>query len=274
MKTRKNHTIPLSFFLSVFFITVGLNPAAEALNPDAIIPVSAEKEKRMGASISEQVEKKFESVDDPLVEKRFEEIGNKLAKVCDRQDLIYRFKVLKAKKGEKKENYYNAFTLPGGYVYIFEPLMELMQTDDRLAAIIAHELGHNCARHVVKRVQGSLGANLLMLLAVFTSRDGREVAKANKALNHLMMSYSREDEFEADRLSVKYVKAAGFNPQGVVESLLVLQKVRKEGHERKYMIYKTHPYLSERIANAKTELNGYRNFDSYINLPEEKDGYY
>jgi len=233
--------------------------------------VSKDKEKQMGDSIAKQVEEKFDETDDPLVQKRFEDIGKRLVRVCDRQDLVYHFKVLKAK--EQKERYYNAFALPGGYVYMFDALMEVLETDDRIAAVTAHELGHICARHSVKRLQGSLGTTALMILAIATAQDGRAVAKANEALAQLMMAYSREDEFEADALSVRYVKKAGFNPEGVLGSLLVLKRLRKEGRELKYRYFKTHPYLSERIAMVRSEIKGYVDFDSYINLPEKDEDF-
>src|SRR3989338_7187091 len=194
------------FLCQVFLLS------APALSPDDILPITADKEILMGASIAKQVNKQFKEVDDPLEQKRFEEIGKRLAEVCDRQDLIFHFKVLKAKEGEDKENYYNAFTIPGGYVYIFDEMMKFLKTEDKIAAVTAHEMGHNAARHTVKRLQSSMGANALMILAIAASRDGRTVAETNEALTQLMMAYSREDELEADRLSVKYVEDAGFDP--------------------------------------------------------------
>ncbi len=259
------------FIICLLFATIIGAGFSRAISGEDIIPISTEKERRMGESIAKQVEKKFDEVDDPLVQKRFEEIGKKLAGVCDRQDLVYRFKVLKT-EGDK-EKYYNAFALPGGYVYIFDALMEVLETDDKIAAVTAHELGHISCRHSIKRLRSSLGANVLMILAVVAARDGKTVAKANEALAQLMMSYSREDEFEADRLSVKYVKKAGFNADGALESLLTLQELRKKGPEMRYIFYKTHPYLSERIAAVRAEIKGYTDFDSYINLPEKKEDF-
>ena len=259
-------------FCLLFFYVLGIE-LTNAITPDDIIHISKEKERNMGASIAKQVEKKFDGVDDPLVQKRFEEIGKKLAAVCDRQDMVYHFKVLKAKK--KKENYYNAFALPGGYIYMFDAMMEKLETDDKIAAVTAHELGHISARHPIKRLQSSFGINALMLLAIVASRDGRSVARANEALAQLMMSYSREDEFEADKLSVKYIKKSEyFKPEGVLKSLEALKKTRKKGRERTYSYYKSHPYLSERIAAVRSLIKGYTDFDSYINLPEEEDGFY
>jgi predicted Zn-dependent protease len=88
-----------------------------------------------------------------------------------------------------------------------------------------------------------------------------------------MVSYSREAEVEADKLSVRYVKKAGFNPESVINVLEMLQALRKEGPIRRYMHYRTHPYLSERLAKAKIEVRGKMDFDSFINLPEEEENF-
>jgi len=256
----------ISILVALFLLT----GQTGAFTPDDIVPVQPEKEKKMGESISRKVEKQYELVEDPEVQERFKNIGQRLARVCDRQEFVYHFKVLKPKKGEPEEKYYNAFTLPGGYVYMFEPLMKIMETDDKIAAVTAHEIGHTCARHVVKRLQSSLGANIITILAVATAQSGQDIVEANEALRQLMMAYSREDEFEADELSVKYVKKAGFDPNGVLESLLTLKKLRKSGREMTYMHYKSHPYLSERVAIVRREIKGYTDFDSYINLPKNE----
>ena len=234
---------------------------------DEIMPISKDKERRIGQSISKQVEKQFEETDDPLVQKRFEDIGLRLSAVCERQDMVYHFKVLKAKDGQK-DRYYNAFAIPGGYVYMFDALLELLDTDEKIAAVTAHELGHICSKHAIKRMQSSLGINALMLLAMATAQDGRTLAKANEGLAQLMLAYSREDELEADRLSVKYLKDADFDPEGVYESLKALRYLRKKGREMNYTDYRSHPYLSERLSAARSEIQGYTDFNSYINIPD------
>ncbi|MFH1594559.1 MAG: M48 family metalloprotease [Candidatus Omnitrophota bacterium] len=263
------------FFITwLLFAHIACAVSSFAITADDIIPISADREKRMGDSIARQVEKKFEEVDDPLVQKRFEDIGKRLAPVCERQEFIYRFKVLKADENEEKEKFFNAFALPGGYVYIFDAMMEVLKTDENIAGVTAHELAHISARHSVERLQSSLGVNALMLLAIVTSGSGRTVAEANMALASLMSAYSREAEIEADKLSVKYLKSAGFDPDGALGSLMMLQKLRKDGPERKYIYFKSHPYLSERISAVRTEMQGYADFDSYINTPKDENGFY
>lgn len=234
---------------------------------DEIILISAEREKKIGDSIAKEVEKKFGETDDPLLQKRIEEIGKKIGQACERQDVIYKFKVLKAENEEQ----YNAFSLPGGYVYIFDVFTEKLKNDDEISAILAHEVGHIAARHSLKKLQASIGMSALMILGIGMSTDGRTVAEAANALNQLMVSYSREAEIEADMLSVRYVENAGYNPQAVIDTLETLQDLIKKGPIRRYFYYRSHPYLSERISRAKIEVSGQMDFDSYINLPKEKD---
>jgi predicted Zn-dependent protease len=200
------------------------------------------------------------------VQKRVEEIGRRLAAGTDRKSIIYHFTVLT----DEGDDNFNAFAVPGGYIYIFDDMVEKLGTDDKIAAVLAHEMGHVEAKHSVKRMQGSLGATLLMLLGSRVATDGRDIAKANAAIGQLMMSYSRHDERQADELSVKYLKKAGFDPAGAVQSLKVLKKLRKKGPMMKYSHYRSHPYVSERISHLKNTIKGYTDFDSYINIVPER----
>jgi len=234
---------------------------------DDLILVSTEKEKQIGRKISMQVKKKYDEVKDPLIQKRIEDIGVRIASVCGRDDVIYRFRVLAAERDDE----YNAFAIPGGYIYIFDSLVNMLETDDRIAAILAHEIAHVAAKHSIKKLQSGLGSNILMLLAIGLSSDKREVMKARAALGQLMMAYSRKAEIEADRLSVKYLKEAGFDPEGVVESLKCMRNIRKKGPIRRYIYYKSHPYISERIAKAEIEVKGQVDFDSFINIIDRED---
>ena len=248
--------ISLSPFLFSF---TGYNPST---NKDEIIFVSTYREKQIGRAVAKKVEKKFQS-GDPLMQKRVESIGSKLADVCERKDIIYRFKVLMS----EKDGFYNAFALPGGYVYIFEDLVNKMEADDEIAAILAHEIAHVAAKHSIQSMQASMGANIVMLLGLGMGADGQDMAQAGDAITRLMMAHSREAELEADKLAVRYLKKAGYDEAGIVRSLKRLKTLRKEGPIRKYTSYRTHPYLSERISRAKMHAYETVDFTSYINLP-------
>jgi predicted Zn-dependent protease len=235
------------------------NPSTEE---EDIIFIPTEKEKNMGRSIDKQVMEQFDLPVDPLVQERIENIGKQLSSVADRKDLVYRFTVIKG----KKPNNYNAFAVPGGYIYIFDDLVEKLETDDRVAGVLAHEMGHVEARHPMKRMQGAVGATALLVLTTISPADGQTKAKANAAIGQLMAAYSRHDERQSDALSVKYLKESGFDPNGAVEALEVLQGLMKRSPRMRYSFYKSHPYLSERIADLMGEVKGHADFEAYINV--------
>jgi predicted Zn-dependent protease len=242
---------------------IDFNPALEE---EEIIFVPAEKERNMGRNIDRKVQEKFDIPVDPLMQKRIEEIGERLAKGSDRRDIVYYFRVIDV---DEKDTY-NAFAAPGGYIYIFRDLVDAMETDDKIAAVLAHEMAHVEAKHSIKRMQGALGATALLVLGSQMNTDGSNtMAKANTAIGQLMYAYSREDEKKADELSLKYMEQAGFNPKGTVESLECLKALRKKGPLRKYSYFRSHPYVSQRIAHLQKMIKGYVDFDSYVNSVSE-----
>lgn len=261
-----------SFFILFtlsFILFCGSSPAdadIQSFNPSTeeedIIFIPTEKEKNMGRNIDKQVREEFGIPVDPLVQERIDKIGERLSRVADRKDLVYKFTVI---KGEKANNY-NAFAVPGGYVYIFDDLVAKLETDDRVAGVLAHEMGHVEARHPMKRMQGAIGATALLVLTTMSPADGETKAKANAAIGQLMAAYSRHDERQADELSVKYLKEAGLDPNGAVEALETLQALVKRSPRMRYSFYKSHPYLSERIAVLRGEVKGHADFEAYINV--------
>jgi len=248
------------------FVLGSLLTVNPATNEEELILISAAKERKIGRGFDEAVKKHYTLPVDPLMQERLVAIGEKIAEGTDRKDIVYRFKVL----NDKRENNCNAFAAPGGYIYVFDDLIEILETDDNVAAVLAHEMGHIEAKHSVKRMQGSLAATLLMLAGAQVQNDGKTAAAANMAIGQLMSAYSRQDERQADELSIKYMKLAGFDPQGTLGALGKLQELRKNAPRMPYFVYKSHPYLSERMAYLKVHINGYTDFDSYINLVSEK----
>lgn len=238
------------------------NPATEK---EQILFIPTEKEKNMGRAIDKQVREKFDLPVDPLMEERVEEIGRRIALGATRKDLVYKFSVIKG----KEKDYYNAFATPGGYIYIFSDLVDQLKIDDALAGVLAHEMGHIEAKHPLARLQGAIGATALMVLTNQMPADGETKVRANMAIGQLMAAYSRDDEREADNLSVKYLKEAGFDPSGSVQALETLKGLRKKAPLMKFSFYKSHPYLSERIADLKKESKGSADFDAYINVTDK-----
>lgn len=229
---------------------------------DEPVNMSTEQEVAIGDSVSKQIEKAYKLVDDKHMQERVELIGNRLAKVCDRKDLIYHFKVLDI-------NDINAVSLPGGWVYIFKGLVEKSKNDDELAGVIAHEIGHIAARHAVKQQQAGSIMNIAMIAAALAG-GGNASQATNLALTSLMAAYSREDEFEADRRAVIYTKKAGYDPDALITFMQTMHEVGKN-KIRPYTYFRSHPYEGERVGNINRQINGTMDFNGWINKPVDKD---
>lgn len=251
----------------IFSLAMGLFLSSEcaaeynlATKKEEYLFFSTAREVKLGRSLAQKVEERYEVCKDAEMQKRVEEIGQSLASVCDRKDITYFFTVL-----EREEA--NAFALPGGYIYVNKGLIEKTDSDDEIAGTLAHEMGHIVARHSMKRLQAALGYSLLSILALAATKDARFKRGADLAFGQIMLGYSREDEFLADQLAVKYVRKSGYNPEAIITFLEKLKQIEKEAPRKPLVVnyLRTHPYLPERIAAAKQAIYGKMDFNDYIN---------
>jgi predicted Zn-dependent protease len=180
------------------------------------------------------------------MQERLDRIGARVAAVSDRQDIIYRFKVV-----DNKE--LNAFALPGGFLYVHNSLMR-SANDDELACVLAHEIGHVAARHSVKRLQSVLGYQLLSGI-VFGVAGRAALHQAMDVVHELIsLGYSRKDELAADDLAVRYSSRAGFNPMGMATFLEKLKGAASAGVPMPAFL-SSHPAIDERIARVKAQIS-------------------
>jgi predicted Zn-dependent protease len=222
---------------------------------------SSEKEAVMGKNISRQVAKEFEISANSYDLERVEKIAGNITEVSDRGELNYYFYVIDKK--EKKEEIINAFSLPGGYIYIFKDLLDILD-EDELAFVLCHEMAHIVSRHHIKRLQAAMGYNLALVASAAAPSDDNFTGGLSFALAQIISAYSRQDEFNADSLAVKYCKKAGYNPKA---GLRVLEKLYEKSKEkiRPLSYFKTHPYPAQRIGNIKRQLYLPLDAEDYIN---------
>lgn len=223
-----------------------------------LIMFDNEAEIKMGQSVSKSFEEKYKTVKDYALQAKVDEIGQKIVSVCDRKDINYRFKVLDDKE-------VNAVSLPGGYIYLFKGLTDKVENDNEIAGVIAHEVGHVVAKHIIKKLQAALGYNLMNLILISTT-NANVVQGANAAFAAMFIAYSQEDELLADKLAVKYTKLAGYNPEGV---LTLLEKLKGQKEIREFSYWRTHPYITERMAMVRSQLHGGMDFLDYINIEDK-----
>ncbi len=157
----------------------------------------------------------------------------------------------------------NAFAVPGGYVYATRQLVNLMNNEAELAAVLGHEVGHVAARHSARRQQAAQQNQLLGLLGVIGGSIiggdfGNLLSRAGaQAPQFLTLSYSRNQELEADALGVQYLNRAGYDPRAMatlLQSLAAQNQLDAQLQGRDNATIpewaSTHPDPASRVQNA------------------------
>jgi len=213
------------------------------------IAISTADEINMGQGIHQDMLERYTILESGPYVTRTRNIGQNLALVSDRQDHPYQFFVI-------KKDDMNAFTIPGGNIYVFTGLIDRLPDDDALAFVMAHEIGHAAARHSAKKFQAALGYDLLgsILINQIGGSSAQTIARlsTDTIMRLVFSAYSRKDEHEADRLGIKYLGLADFDLQGAIRSLEILEKYSKGTQIPG--ILRTHPFLTDRIVSVKREI--------------------
>jgi len=149
----------------------------------------------------------------------------------------------------------NAFALPGGQIFITEALFRLLKTEDELAGVLGHEIGHVVGRHSSEQIAKSQLFNGLTMAAVMATSDGQGHGNAQLAqlINQVVTTkYGRADEIESDRLGVKFLIQSGYKPEALIRVMEVLKEASGGGGGPEFM--STHPAPENRIELIKAEI--------------------
>lgn len=215
--------------------------------------MSTEDEKRIGAEQHPKVLEEFGGAyDDPEIGAYVASLGARLAAVSDRPDLNFTFTVLDSPV-------VNAFALPGGYVYVSRGLLALANNEAELAGVVGHEIAHVTARHSAERYSRSVVVNLGagILGAVTGQRAIADLANLGGGL--YLRGYSRENEFEADSLGLRYMTRLGYEPAAVADFLTSLRaqtalqsRIRRSNADPDaFNLLSTHPRTVDRVREAQ-----------------------
>ncbi|MGE5562749.1 MAG: M48 family metalloprotease [Bacillota bacterium] len=185
----------------------------------------------------------------------------------------------------------NAFSVPGGYVYITRQLMTLMGDESQLAFALGHEVGHIAGNHAHQREEVERELSWRVLPEILLGRMigggyGNEIALRGALAAKLQtLSFSREQEYEADTLGMRYMMAAGYDPAGAAQLLASLARetaleARVQGRKNRRIPEwaLTHPLSENRMQRALEEArdsgrlgNGVHNRDAFLS---ELEGIY
>ncbi len=164
----------------------------------------------------------------------------------------------------------NAFALPGGYIFINWGLIDKADSADEVAGVLAHEIQHAVHRHGLRNVIARAGITLVVALA-FGDAQGLAGLVAGASGELAALSFSREQEEEADREGMKLLIAAGFDPQGMPTFFAKLKEEQKKKGLDLPSFMSTHPDTDARIENLRQLIES--NEEPHINplsLPWEQ----
>ena len=196
--------------------------------------------------------------DNPALQQYVNEVGQRAAKVSQRPELTYTFTVLDSQD-------INAFTTGGGYVYITRGIMNYLNNEAELLAVLGHEIGHINARHPVRQqTQSTLSGIGAAAVGIFTG-SGDLAGLANYAGQALVRGYGRDMELEADRLGAEYLTGVGLPPDYMIDVVRLLKNqelfevARARAEKRDPNIYhgvfSTHPDNDERLREVVKSAN-------------------
>jgi predicted Zn-dependent protease len=215
--------------------------------------ISQQQEVQIGQSQAQQVNAQLPIVQDPTINRYLNALGDSLAKLTSRSDLDWHFYMVNTDE-------FNAFALPGGYIYVNRGVAERSDRLDQFASVIGHEIGHVVRRHSVKQMEQMQGANLGVSVAcVLTSicNSGLGQAGIQVAGSAIFAKFSREDEAQADESGIEELVRAGINPNGMPEMFEKLLAERQSQPGALDTWFADHPLEEDRIAATRAQIAKY-----------------
>ena len=214
--------------------------------------LSPADERALGEAFMREIRARLTLVDDPLVEQYVQSLGYGLAAASDRSDLGFTFFVV-------EDGSLNAFAAPGGFIGVNSGMILATQSESEFASVLAHEIAHVTQRHIVRAIdhasRSSLPVLAGVLAAVIIGAQNPEAGQAAAAAvvgttAQRQINFTRQNEMEADRVGIRILADAGFDPRemaGVFEKLQ--DAARYSTRLPEYL--STHPVTTNRIAEAR-----------------------
>jgi beta-barrel assembly-enhancing protease len=205
-------------------------------------------ERELGRRFFLEARSQLPLLDDPAATAYVERLGKRLVKTLGSQQFDYHFYVV-------QHPALNAFAVPGGYIFVFSGLLARARTDDELIGVLAHEIAHVHAHHIVRQqTEGQVWSAAALLGALLSVVHPVIGAGAIAAAQTVQLKYSRDFEQEADYLGLRFAREAGYDPHALgsfFKELLAEQRLNPAGVPP-YML--SHPLTETRVANVETTI--------------------
>lgn len=245
----------MKIFLLFFSLSMSLSFSAMAFDLDfgkiievtkklkQLKPVSEKGEQKIGGDVAAKILGASRLVDDAELQKYVNKVGVWIALHSDRPQLPWRFGVLDTAS-------INAFSAPGGYVFVTRGLLLIMKNEAELAGVLAHEVSHVTRKHVINTRRTGALAGLLADAHSESRDDSAESQTMRKVVSASTEIFTRgldkKDEYESDRLGMVIAARAGYDPFGLPMVLQTLASINPKD-DAVALMFKTHPDPEKRL---------------------------
>ncbi len=253
----RSRLIPFFLFPLLFILSTCVkNPVT---GKHEVHMISETAEMRLGEESKNEIIKEYGLYQNPAIQAYINSVGQKIVAVCERKNIHYDFVVLDT-------TLVNAFAVPG-VVFLTRGILDLIDDEAELAAVIGHEVGHITNYHSVKIIQKSYGYGFLATFAAVagtiyapTFSDARSYAAYYDTLYRgiglvtagFLNGYGREFEREADRSGLRYAVLAGYDPDAMISFFKRMDSLGDDSGISVFM--RSHPPNKERIERVQKEL--------------------
>jgi len=218
--------------------------------------INIEQERQIGAKFHRGLLERGVIETNPILNRYINELGARLLSGIENRVRDYTFFIV-------KDFGVNAFAVPGGFIGVNIGLITSAQNQDQLASVLAHEIAHVRLMHSLRLMQksSSVGeASMLAMLAglvlgSYNSELGSALIFGSVAgSQQAMINFTRENEYEADRLGIELLQNGNFNAQGMVDFFKFMQRISGSSEFQNIEYLRTHPVHINRISEAQDRI--------------------
>ncbi len=225
------------------------------------IDLTPQQEVVMGLQSAPQMAQEYGGLyNDNEVQQQAKAVGYKLIKQVDDEAKVkgisipfqFDFHVL------ADDQTINAFALPGGQIFITVGLLKKLKSEDQLAGVLGHEIGHVIHRHSAQQMAKSDFYNGLVGAVATATSDGTGMGGgqiAQYVAQIQEMKFGRNDELQSDEFGVQYMIKAGYNPNSMIKVMEILAEAG--GGQKGYEFMSTHPSPENRTTKIKEHISKY-----------------
>lgn len=261
------HALRATLCALLMLLAIGLPHAQEPTHTE--LSPKDKDEIDLGKQIVAEIEKQVKFITDPAIVERVNRIGQTLAEIARNTKtqafwgedgpapFEYTFRVIDDKE-------VNAFSVPGGFIFLYKGLLDFVSSDNELAGVIAHEIAHASHRHVVTLMREDshvqqrvlLPALLAGILGRMPSQDLTNIMTGAQFYRIARLnSFSQEAETDSDLTALEYLRRSPYNPVGMLVFLERLEAEERKRPQIDWGIFRTHPITRARIAKIREALN-------------------